>query len=565
MSPSHQPTGFLKRVALPVGALLGVVAAAGVTVVALRATTGPDCRGTLPLKIAVAPAAEDVVRRAADEYEAAQPTVDGRCVQVQIEARNAADVAEDLPTAQINPPSLWVPDSSMWASEAQRSASEVGTDAPKLEVKESLATSPLVMAGSEGAMTALGWPVTTVSWQKVVDPSVSVTLSDPTLATEGLATLAVIRGLLGNPDGTPKPELIGALYRVGRTALPSVRDAFSEVEQGAENAPVFTTTEQSVIAANRESGTRRVVASYAQEGTINFDYPLVRVVRQSEALGTGSAAASFEEALRSAQTRQRFTDAGFRDADGNPPQNIAEEHDGVGGGRVTVLPQPEPDQVSELLRTWGAISLDSRMLAVLDVSGSMTDPMPDGETRIAVARDAALTALALLPDTTQIGLWVFSTDKNPPDDWRELVPLGPLGEPLGAVTRRNALQQGAVQLPALVGGGTALNDTALAAFRSMKTGHDPTKVNSVVLITDGKNDDVSSIDTATLIRTLRSESDPAKPVPLIMVGLGPEADMSALQQIATTTGGKAYQALAPEDIQTVLLDAIGQRRCRPNC
>jgi Mg-chelatase subunit ChlD len=565
MSPRHQPNGFVKRVALPLGALLGVVAAAGVTVVALRATTGPDCRGTLPLKVAVAPAAEDVVRRAADEYEAAQPTVDGRCVQVQIEARNAADVAEDLPTAQINPPSLWIPDSSMWASEAQRSASEVGTDAPKLEIKKSLASSPLVMAGSERAMTALGWPVTTVSWQKVIDPSVSVTLSDPTLATEGLATLAVIRGLLGNADGTPKPELIGALYRVGRTALPSVRDAFGKVEQGVENAPVFTTTEQSVIAANRESGTRRVVGAYATEGTLSFDYPLVRVVRSSEALGTGSAAESFEEALRSAQTRQRFTDAGFRDADNNPPQNIEDEHDGVTGGQVTVLPQPEPDQVSELLRTWGAISLDSRMLAVLDVSGSMTDPMPSGETRIAVARDAALTALALLPDTTQIGLWAFSTDKNPPDDWRELVPLGPLGEPLGAVTRRDALQQGAAQLPALVGGGTALNDTTLAAFRSMKTGYDPTKVNSVVLITDGKNDDISSIDTATLIQTLQRESDPAKPIPLIMVGLGPEADMNALQQIATTTGGKAYQALEAEDIQTVLLDAIGQRRCRPNC
>jgi len=41
--------------------------------------------------------------------------------------------------------------------------------------------------------------------------------------------------------------------------------------------------------------------------------------------------------------------------------------------------------------------------------------------------------------------------------------------------------------------------------------------------------------------------------------------MDALRQISAATGGKAYQALQPADIQGVLLDAISQRRCRPNC
>ncbi|MBY8854402.1 VWA domain-containing protein, partial [Saccharothrix sp. MB29] len=81
-----------------------------------------------------------------------------------------------------------------------------------------------------------------------------------------------------------------------------------------------------------------------------------------------------------------------------------EEH-GVRGDDVALLGTPSPEQVSELLGTWGAVSLDTRLLAVLDVSGSMAEKMSDGSTRIEAAREAALTALGMLPDTSEIGLW----------------------------------------------------------------------------------------------------------------------------------------------------------------
>ncbi|WP_033443213.1 substrate-binding and VWA domain-containing protein [Saccharothrix sp. NRRL B-16314] len=557
--------GRFRRVILPLGALLGVVAAAGVTVVALRATSGPECKGTLPLKIAVTPAVEEVVRGAADDYQTTQPVVDGKCVQVLVEARGAADVSHDLPTAQINPPALWIPDSSMWAAESRRQAGDQGEEAPRLDILDPLASSPVVIAGSEQALAALGWPIAPVSWAKLLDPKVTVALSDPTTSTEGLATLAVIRAQLGNPDGSPKPELIGALLRVGRDALPSVRDAFGKVVQGAENAPVFTASEQSVLAANRAAGSRRVVASYPKEGTVAFDYPVVRVTRTGEQAGIAEAAVGFEKALRTARTAERFAEAGFRTPDGNAPDGWTNEQDGLRGDDVAVLKTPDPDQVSELLRTWGAVSLDTRMLAVLDVSGSMAEKMSNGQTRVDAAKEAALTALAMLPDTSEIGLWAFSTDKKPPNDWIELVPVGPLGEPIAGATRRSQLQKGAGNLPALVGGGTALNDTALAAFRHMQKTYEPSMINSVTLFTDGSNDDISSIDLAELLATLKKEVDPARPVPLIMVGLGRDADMDALRQLADVTGGKAYQALEPEDIRGVLLDAISQRRCRPSC
>lgn len=568
MTARHTPPGLFRRVALPAGALLGVIAAAGVTVVALRATSGADCQGALPLKVAVTPAALDVVNAAAEDYQRTQPVVNGRCVQVQVESRNAADVAHELPTAQISPHSLWIPDSTMWAAEAQRQAAETGPEAPKLDIKPSLASSPLVLAGSQTSMSAIGYPVQPVSWQKVLDPKVPVSLADPTITSEGLATLFVIRTLLGNPDGSPKPELVGALLRVGRTAVPSVRDAFGKVATDADKAPVFAASEQQVIANNRASGNNSqatVFGAPPKEGTLSFDFPLVRVSRAAEQPGTGEAAQGFERMLRSAETAKRFANAGFRNVDGVAPSGWETDKVGVKGDEVKIIETPNADQVSELLRTWGAISLDMRMLSVFDVSGSMIDKGANGKARIEAASEAAFTALGMMPDTTQLGLWAFSTDKAPPNDWKELVPIGPLGEPLQGVARRKRLEGGVAQLKALVGGGTALNDTTLAAYRHVLAGYDSTKVNSVVLFTDGRNDDISSIDTAALIETLKREADPAKPVPIFMVGIGQEADMDALRQIAAATGGAAYQAAQPEDIRGLLLDAISQRRCRPNC
>ena len=206
------------------------------------------------------------------------------------------------------------------------------------------------------------------------------------------------------------------------------------------------------------------------------------------------------------------------------------------------------------------------MLAVLDVSGSMIEKGANGQTRIETAKEAALTALAMLPDTSQIGLWAFSTDKKPPNDWIELVPIGPLGEPIAGVTRRQALQAGVGQLPSLVGGGTALNDTTLAAFRHVLQGLRPVEGQLGGADHRRHATTTSRRSTRTLwSRRCKRESDPARPVPLIMVGLGQEADMDALRKIAKATGGKAYQTFRSEDIRAVLLDAISQRRCRPNC
>jgi hypothetical protein len=38
-----------------------------------------------------------------------------------------------------------------------------------------------------------------------------------------------------------------------------------------------------------------------------------------------------------------------------------------------------------------------------------------------------------------------------------------------------------------------------------------------------------------------------------------------MQKIAKATKGAAYSASKPEDLSTVLVDALSQRSCRPDC
>ena len=77
-------------------------------------------------------------------------------------------------------------------------------------------------------------------------------------------------------------------------------------------------------------------------------------------------------------------------------------------------PAPSAAQRAGALDQWHVLRTDMRMLAILDVSGSMRFPARDtrGMTRAKVAEEAAVTALSILPAGSSIGAWVLSTDQR---------------------------------------------------------------------------------------------------------------------------------------------------------
>ena len=550
---TRAPRRRLGHFLLPV---LVALLAVGAVVAANATNAAHTCAGELPLRVTVTPAMQQVVQSAADGFERDHASVNNVCVKVQVVVEQAADVVAELPTKPIDPPALWIPDSSLWAATAAEKDAAVPGVTPKIAPHGSLATSPLVVVGGKDEVAKLGWPQQSVSWKRLVDPSVPVDIADPVTNTEGIATLGLAEGMAPTKDGTPPPELIAALLRLRDATQSSIDDCYQLMAKNPETAPLFTATEQSVIAHNGTSSVP-AVALYPNEGSVLFDYPVVRVLTGAEPTGTNAAAEAFESRLRSDATAKSLSDAGFREPNGRAAWPM---RDGVRMDTPNRLPAPTTAQVATVLRAWDVIHLDGRTLAVVDTSGSMADPMPDGQSRIEVARDGALAGMSLMPNTTSVGLWTFS------DQWSELVPLGPLGGQTNGGPQRQLLQQAATSLPSRVNGSTALYDSALQAYRVLREGYDASKVNSEVLITDGKNEIAGGLDLTGLLTGLRAEVDPARPIQIIGIGLGPDADMDVLQQLATATGGKAYQALNGADFQSVLFDALSRRPCATsNC
>jgi hypothetical protein len=350
---------------------------------------------------------------------------------------------------------------------------------------------------------------------------------------------------------------------ISHAALPNAAAGFAKLAATPRSTPLFAASEQEVINANTTRHAVFAAAVYPVDGTLSLDYPVVRLSRAGEDAALASAVAGFERQLNTATARAQFSAAGLRDAAGVLTGVGAAQ--GVRADKVTQLPKPTITQAQDTLRMWSAASEDSRLLAVIDVSGSMSDPAGNGQTKIQLVVAAAETAVGFFPQTSDLGLWVFSTNQTSTTDWAQLVPLGRLTTMVGTVSRRQALLAAAAQMPGRVKGNTALYETTLAAFENVRNTYDPSKVNTLVLMTDGQNVNPGGITLDQLVSTLRSRVDPSRPVPIITIGIGTDVDAAALQAISAVTGGKTYLVKNPTDIRSVFLDAIIQRQCRPNC
>lgn len=179
-----------------------------------------------------------------------------------------------------------------------------------------------------------------------------------------------------------------------------------------------------------------------------------------------------------------------------------------------------------------------------------------------VTKAALLQALAGFSDDDEIGLWEFAARLDGARDHRELVPTGRLGDRKGDGTQRDRLTKAFGALRPVPGGATGLYDTTLAAYEKAREGHAPGKFNTLVLLTDGVNQDPGSISRAELISRLRALADPEKPLPIIAIAVGPDADEREADQIARATGGSGHEVDDPAQIHSVILKAIVQAGTR---
>jgi Ca-activated chloride channel family protein len=96
---------------------------------------------------------------------------------------------------------------------------------------------------------------------------------------------------------------------------------------------------------------------------------------------------------------------GFRRVDGVGDGLTAER--GVDGTQPGTVAVPDVAMADDLLKVLDAVRRDARLVAVVDISGSMASPVPGtgGSSRLHLALRAAAAGLELYPDTAEVGLW----------------------------------------------------------------------------------------------------------------------------------------------------------------
>ena len=533
---------------LAIAGLLVVAAAAVVAVpVALISQEGDRadaqdssrrCASRPSVSIAAAEQIVPVVRAAA-----ARAADAGTCATFQVSGvAPAAEAATILSGAA---PEVWVPDSSVWVDQLN-SAGPARAWVPRASV----ASSPVVLAMPPAVASQFGG--TAPRWSRLLTGTVPLQIANPDTDSTGRLALFASSAALGS-SATARKIVGGAMIQLSRTTAPTEAELFRRYTEDPDKAAAFAASEQAVAAFNRDHPETPLSALVPAEGTHALDFPWVAAPGlDSQRLESTNAVLRELSSPRGTEDLER---AGLRSAQGDNQPAV----EGVPQGAVQSPPDLSPEARVSTLALWASVRTEMRMIAVIDVSGSMKQ-QAGPRSRIELAQGAAMTALATFPPASKVGLWEFSTNRGKAgQDWQALAPIRPLSAKVGEKTQRQVLTERLATLPGTVAGDTGLHDTLLAAFRAVKKGYDPDRINSVVLLTDGINDDPSGITLDKLVAALKAEQSPERPVRVILVGMGPETDAEALETIAKAAGGASYVAKDPRDITTVFVQALLSR------
>src|SRR5699024_12681082 len=96
--------------------------------------------------------------------------------------------------------------------------------------------------------------------------------------------------------------------------------------------------------------------------------------------------------------------AGLRDADGTLASSVLTEEAGFSEDVPEELPVPSEDSIDELTRSWKQLKMDSRVLTIVDISGSMLAEVPGtGMARMQATGAAASEGLQMFSSSSELG------------------------------------------------------------------------------------------------------------------------------------------------------------------
>lgn len=539
---------------------------------------GPGC-----VHVAVAASFEksDLLGRIATDYNATRPSVDVRCVRIDVFRKASGETERALAQgwhASDGPyPQVWSPAATTWVTLLERHRADRGLPNIVPAGRPIILNSPLVIAMPEPMAMVLGWPSKTVTWAEIFslaqDPRgwaryehadwgpFRLAKTNPVISTSGLHTLLATYEAAFQASGTrdPNDQRVRAFVRGVESSVVHYGDTVSTFLKNLADADdrdeVFSYVsaiameEKQIWDYNngnpefRVTRTRlqpkiRLVPLYPVEGTFLADHPFVVLNEAWVGDRERRAAASFLDYLRSDAVQLRFQQDGFRGYDGEPGPIITGHSEFNANQPARFFPDPLPSVLQQVQSSWTDLRKRARVVMIIDSSSSMGSRATGSASKLQLARQAALGALPSFADDDEVALWSFAA--APPS---ELVPLGPFRD------QQATIRQEIEQLQAQ-GSRKALYATLTKAVERLSKGFDPARINAVLVLTDGQNDDPENGDLGALIRLLRAQPK-NEVVRVFTLGYGSGADLSTLERIAVASHGAAYEATDPRVIDRV--------------
>jgi Ca-activated chloride channel homolog len=511
----------------------------------------------------------------------------GGCAFVRVETVDAPVAVRELvrnwPDAgQLGPaPIAWVPGSTMWGGllNARLAARHRPPMAPD---GTPFARTPLVVAMPAAMARALDYPRRPIGWRDLEQLAQSrrgwsayghpewgpfrLGKGNPSWSTTGLdAAIALDASPAAVRDARVLEQSV--VYYAGSTQVFFDNWRRLAKTSGASALTYLSaaiTDERSVVAYNTgheqddvsltghaSRPTLQLVAIYPNDTAVESDNPIIVLDAPWSSPDARAGARMFTKFARQPAAQARVAAAGFRPAVGTVHADLIDAPNGVDpAARTNAVAPSSPLEIETTLARWQANRRRARVLFLFDVSDSMgdsADPFtPHSPTKMALARTALAGALDQLAPDDEIGLRTFTTlGSNPVSpNWTDVVPSGPVAD------RRRALQQAIAALAPRMG--SPLYTATRDAFEAVARNADPRKINAVVVLTDGYNEDEQNTNLRALLEHLATRPE----IRVFTIAYGGGADVATLDKIAHATNAWDYDATKTRDLAAVLPRAL---------
>ncbi|MEU8261703.1 extracellular solute-binding protein [Micromonospora sp. NPDC048999] len=565
---------------------------AGVAVVAaayliVRPATEVGCT---PLEVSSSVEKDVLLGELAERYNKSDRRFGGRCAAVTVHGLTSGAATDALAgdwavkQPSLPRPQVWMPTSTLWTGQLRLLDEAAGRPAQTSGPYPSVANSPLVIAMPQpkGELLQqqgpLGWGEILglsgrTGWATFGRPEwgrFAFGKVNPNLSTSGLAAIiatyyaAINRASDLTESDLANPRVTQFVRRIEANVSHYSDDVVDLLKNLAEadlsgagtQAPTdlsaIVTQEELVYQYNEgelspsrgEKPKVPLVAVYPKEGTFNLDHPYV--VLPSASQEQRDAAADFLAFLQEPPQQRSFSRLGFRDHERNASAPLVAAVGGRGAAPdLTYFDPPEPTVVKAILNGWDMLRKKANILVAVDTSGSMNAKIGD-RSRFQVATTAAAKGFGLLNSEDQVALWSFSSE----------TPLRP-DSPYSEEVRLSAFDQKALtkKINNLhVEGATALYATIRAAHRHMLDHYDQSRINAVVVLTDGKNEYNKDNKLTRLLQDVAL--DPERPVKIFCIAFDEQSDFATLDRIAKASAGKAFDARDPAKIDDAFVKLV---------